>query len=250
MYPGVSTAQTHGIIAVVAMPMNDLGQPIGRSLPGWKPRPHPKPVVFEGEWCRVVPLALEHALPLYKALNADGDERRWTYMSFGPFAGPAVFEEFVTGSVNDPSALTFAISHKHGEPTGMANYLRMNPSDGSVEVGRIVLGPEIAKTAAATESMYLMARHVFDELGYRRYEWKCDSLNTASRRAALRLGFQYEGTSRNAVVYKGRSRDTAWFSMTDHDWRYVKPALEAWLAPDNFKDDRQLTTLSSHMTYQ
>ena len=133
-----------------------------------------------------------------------------------------------------------------GRALGIANYMRIDPANGSVEVGGILFGTSLQRTAAATESMYLMARHVFEDLGYRRYEWKCDDLNAPSCAAARRLGFAYEGTHRNAVVYRGRSRDTAWFSITDEEWPVLTPAYEKWLDPANFDAaGGQLTSLSS-----
>lgn len=193
------------------------------------------------------PLSLDHSNALFNALHDDGDVGRWTYRSDGPFGDAQEFAESVADAEASSSSLTLAIV-ADGRATGMASYARIDPGNGSLEVGGIIFGPTLARTVAATEAMYLMARHVFDDLGYRRYEWKCDSLNVASRHAALRLGFEYEGTWRNAVVYKGRNRDTAWFSMTDREWAsYVKPALESWLEPGNFREGKQLTPLSSHM---
>jgi RimJ/RimL family protein N-acetyltransferase len=120
------------------------------------------------------------------------------------------------------------------EPLGIASYLRIDPGNGVIEVGHLHFGPQLQRTPAATEAMALMMARAFDELGYRRYEWKCDSLNAPSRAAALRLGFTFEGIFRNAVVVKGRSRDTAWFSVTDAEWPKVRAGFEAWLAPANF----------------
>lgn len=230
----------------MATQTNELGQQVGAALPDWTPRASPQPVVLEGEWCRLEPLSLDHSDALYSAFHDDGDARRWTYVPHGPFADKDEYAAHVTHMVNRPESVTYAIC-VDGAAGGVASYLRIDPANGSIEVGEIMLGPQLARTTAATEAMYLMARHVFDDLGYRRYEWKCDSLNVASRHAALRLGFEYEGTWRKAVVYKGRNRDTAWFSMTDQDWSCVRPALDAWLAPENFHDGAQLTSLASHL---
>jgi RimJ/RimL family protein N-acetyltransferase len=143
---------------------------------------------------------------------------------------------------DDP--LFFAIVDPSGNPIGMASYLRIAPAAGSIEVGHIHYAPALQRTRASTEAMYLMMRRAFDELGYRRYEWKCDDLNAASLRAADRLGFVYEGTFRQHTVYKGRSRDTAWYSIIDKDWPAVRRVFEAWLDPENFDErGRQRTPL-------
>jgi RimJ/RimL family protein N-acetyltransferase len=151
--------------------------------------------------------------------------------------------------VEDPTSVSVAVCGPDGTPLGLANYLRIDPANGCVEVGNILLGRALQRTVAATEAMHLLAAHVFDDLGYRRYEWKCDALNALSQAAATRLGFRYEGTFRQAVVYKGRNRDTAWFSITDRDWPRVAAAHRAWLAPTNFAGDgtqrRSLSDLTS-----
>ena len=219
-------------------------QPVGPPVGGWSARPLPGPGPFTGRFCSVVPLAVEHADALYPTCAAPGTEHLWTYLSDGPYPDPAAFRERVAGTVADPTAVSVAISDPAGTPLGIANYLRLDPGNGSVEVGGILLGTALQRTPAATEAMHLMAAHVFDDLGYRRYEWKCDALNAPSRAAAERLGFRYEGTHRNAVVYKGRSRDTAWFSITDTEWPAVAAAHRAWLDPANFDaEGRQLTSL-------
>jgi len=219
-------------------------QPVGPPVEGWSARPLPAPGPFTGRFCSVVPLAVEHADALYPTCAAPGTEHLWTYLSDGPYPDPAAFRERVAGTVADPTAVSVAISDPAGTPLGIANYLRLDPGNGSVEVGGILLGTALQRTPAATEAMHLMAAHVFDDLGYRRYEWKCDALNAPSRAAAERLGFRYEGTHRNAVVYKGRSRDTAWFSITDTEWPAVAAAHRAWLDPANFDvQGRQLTSL-------
>ena len=161
----------------------------------------------------------------------------WTYLAAGPFDDPAGLFAWLRQLHDDPGAVPHAICTAAGRPLGVASYLRLDHVNGSVEVGSIAYGAELQRTTAATEAMYLMARHVFEDLGYRRYEWKCDALNGPSRRAAERLGFTYEGTFRNALVYKGRSRDTAWFSITDAEWPAIRTAFEAWLDPANHDDD-------------
>jgi len=191
---------------------------------------------MEGRYCRLEPLQADvHAAALYDAYAEFPNESNWTYLPYGPFATVSEYKEWISEieSVDDP--IPFAIVTRPDlRPVGVAAYLRVNPPQGSIEVGHLCYSPALQRTAAATEAMYLMMRHVFAELGYRRYEWKCDSLNTASRAAAQRLGFEYEGTFRQAMVMKGRNRDTAWFSILDTEWREIRIALERWLEPSNF----------------
>ncbi|MFP3914917.1 MAG: GNAT family N-acetyltransferase [Actinomycetota bacterium] len=163
---------------------------------------------------------------------SDDDGSMWTYMSVGPFSGREEMEEVASPWLGSPDPLFFTFD-MGGKPRGWGAYLRIEPAHGVLEVGHLAFGPSLRRTPAATEAMYLMMRHVF-RLGYRRYEWKCDSLNHASRRAAERLGFTYEGTFRHHMVYKGRNRDTAWYSIIDRDWPLVGQSLEAWLEPSNF----------------
>jgi RimJ/RimL family protein N-acetyltransferase len=190
-----------------------------------------------------------HGGDLYTAAcGPAGDQMgaMWTYMSFGPFDDFQAFRAWLAPQSESEDPLVFAIIDKaSGTACGMASYLRIVPNWASCEVGSIWYAPTLARSRAATEAMYLMARHVFDDLGYRRYEWKCDTLNAASRRAALRLGFNYEGIFRQHMIYKGRNRDTAWFAMTDQDWGAAKAAFEAWLADGNFDaDGRQRRSLT------
>ncbi|GJD58243.1 GNAT family N-acetyltransferase [Methylobacterium dankookense] len=217
---------------------NAYGQPVGPDLSGWTPRPLPPRTPMEGRTCRLEPLDPEtHAEELFAAFTAAPDGRSWTYM-FGE--RPMDVETYRAGLAaqaagSDP--IFFAIRDRAtGRAAGIASYLRIDPGNGSIEVGHIHLSPALQRTRAATEAMALMMERAFG-LGYRRYEWKCDSLNAPSRAAALRLGFTFEGIFRNAVVVKGRSRDTAWFSITDAEWPRVRAGLEAWLAPENFWDD-------------
>jgi RimJ/RimL family protein N-acetyltransferase len=190
-----------------------------------------------------------HGSDLYAAAcGPEGDHSgdMWTYMSFGPFKDFEAFRSWLAPQAESEDPLVFAIIDKaSGTARGMASYLRIVPHWASCEIGSIWYAPSLTRSRAATEAMYLMARHVFEGLGYRRYEWKCDALNAASRRAALRLGFQYEGIFRQHMIYKGRNRDTAWFAMTDRDWGAVKAAFEAWLMEGNFDaDGRQLRDLA------
>jgi RimJ/RimL family protein N-acetyltransferase len=215
---------------------NEYGQPIGPAVE-WTPREPVGPVELVGRWCRVEPVAAHHLPALHSALVLGSSPSIWTYLAVGPFDDAAGLNAWLRQLHDDPTAVPHALCLPDGRAVGVASYLRLDHVNGSVEVGAIALSAELQRTTAATEAMYLMARHVFDDLGYRRYEWKCDALNEPSRRAALRLGFRFEGTFRNAVVYKDRSRDTAWFSITDDEWVSVRQSFERWLVPSNFDSD-------------
>lgn len=215
-------------------PVNDFGQPVGESLGEWRPPPPPSPLPLEGRTVSLEPLdARGHAGPLHHVFT-DAPGSLWTYMSFGPFADLPDFEATLRGMSELPDWLPYTIL-VDSEPLGFASYLRINPGDGVIEIGSITLSPLLQRTTAATEAIYLMIRNAFD-LGYRRCEWKCDDLNQPSRAAALRLGFTYEGTFRNATHYKGRSRDTAWYAIVDAEWPTLDSAFQRWLSPDNFDD--------------
>jgi RimJ/RimL family protein N-acetyltransferase len=217
-------------------PQNELGQPIGFPVPGWTARPRPERHAMVGRWCRVEPLEPErHGSDLFAANAADREGRMWTYLAYGPFADFAAYRAWLAGAARSEDPLFHAIvDAKDGRALGVASYLRIEPAVGVIEVGHIAFSPALQRTPAATEAMYLMMRRVFDELGYRRYEWKCDALNAPSRRAAERLGFTFEGVFRQATLYKGRNRDTAWYAVLDTEWPERKAAFEAWLAPGNF----------------
>lgn len=219
---------------LIGMPHNEFGQPIGEPVPGWTPRPVIAPVTLTGRHVRLEPLTTAHAGLLYGPMVTDSDPRIWTYYPHPPRMTPAEFEAYVAGVLALPAALPLAVLGPGGTGLGVACYLRIDPANGSAEVGGIVYASALQRTTAATEAMVLMMRHVFDGLGYRRYEWKCDSLNEPSRAAAARLGFTYEGRFRQAVVYKGRNRDTDWFSVTDAEWPALRRAYAAWLDPANF----------------
>ena len=221
------------MLRVTAPRTNEHGQPIGRAV-DWSPRAPVGPVTLEGRWSRVEPAAAHHVPQLYDALVLRSPASIWTYLSDGPFDEPAGLDAWLRDLTDHAGAVPHAICTPGGRGVGLASYLRLDHVNGSVEVGAIALSAELQRTTAATEAMYLMMRHVFDDLGYRRYEWKCDSLNEPSRRAAARLGFVYEGRFRNALVYKGRNRDTDWFSITDDEWPAVRSAFEAFLDPGNF----------------
>lgn len=227
---------------------NALGQPIGEPLDGWEPRPLPPPAPLEGRLCRLEPLdPARHLEALFAANSLDADGRNWTYLPYGPWDSIESYGAWFEAAAASADPLWFAIvSRESARAIGVASYLRIDPANGAIEVGHLAFSPLLQRTAAATEALYLLARRAFEELGYRRLEWKCDSFNEPSRAAALRLGFRYEGMFRQAVVMKGRNRDNAWFSMLDGEWPAVRAALEAWLDPANFDEQgRQRRALSA-----
>jgi len=231
----------------MAQRTNDLGQPIGRPVPGWEIRPLPPRTPISGRLCRLEPLDAEvHSAALHNAYCQAPDGRNWTYLPYGPFESREQYAEWVRRAEQQTDPTFYAIVDAATDsPIGVASYLRIAPDMGSIEVGHLSYSPALQRTAAATEAMYLMMRRAFDELGYRRYEWKCDSLNAPSRAAALRLGFQYEGLFRDAVVYKGRNRDNAWYSIVADEWPALRTAFERWLDPANFgPEGRQILRLA------
>ncbi len=215
---------------------NHLGQPIGFAVPDWVPAQRPPRAPMAGRRCRVEPLDVaRHADDLFAAYGEDREARIWTYLPYGPFETRAAFEDWMTAACRGEDPLFHAIVEAtSGRALGVASYLRVVPTAGVIEVGHINYAPALQRTAAATEAMYLMMGRVFEELGYRRYEWKCDALNEASRRGAERFGFVFEGLFRQATMYKSRNRDTAWYAITDRDWPALKRSYEAWLDPANF----------------
>jgi len=214
---------------------NALDQPIGEAVDAWTPPSPPPREAMTGRYCRVEPLDVaRHAPDLHAANSRDTEGRMWTYLPYGPFASLDDYRTWAAdaASTDDPLFHTI-VGTATGRPAGVASYLRIDPASGSIEVGHIAYSPMLQRTRAATEAMYLMMRRAF-ELGYRRYEWKCDALNAASRAAAERLGFTYEGIFRQARVYKGRNRDTAWYAAIDGEWPALDRAYRQWLDPANF----------------
>jgi RimJ/RimL family protein N-acetyltransferase len=200
----------------------------------WKPVPAPVPVTLCGRYVILEPLdAGRHAVALWQAVK-DHDEL-WAWLPDGPYATESDLRRAIEEKQSAAGAVFLAIvPAATGSVAGYASFMRMEPAQGVVEVGNILLTPGLQRTTAATEAMYLMAAHIFDQLGYRRYEWKCNAKNLPSRRAAERLGFTFEGIFRQHMVVKGQNRDTAWFSILDHEWPARKRAFEAWLDPANF----------------
>jgi len=206
---------------------------------------------MHGRYCRVEPLdPARHAAELHEANSLDREGRMWTYLFSGPFASFDEYRSWLEAKQPSEDPLFFAfVDATRGRAVGLGSYLRIDPAHGTVEVGHLQFSPLMQRTAVATEAMYLMMKTAFD-LGYRRYEWKCDSLNAGSRRAAERLGFRFEGIFRQAIVYKGRSRDTAWYSVVDKEWPARDAAFRAWLDPANFdpagRQRRALTELRAN----
>jgi RimJ/RimL family protein N-acetyltransferase len=219
------------------------GEPIGLPVDA-SPARKPQAVVLEGRFGRVERLdTMRHVTDLWDAVK--GHDRIWTYMSYGPFAGAAAFRDWLAEREQLEDPLSYAIVNRSDQAVGIAALLQIRSAMRAIEVGHIVHSPTLQRTPLATEAQYLLARYVFETLGYRRYEWNCNAFNAASRRAALRLGFTYEGTMHQHRIVKGRNRDTAWFAMLDSEWPVRKRNFERWLSADNFDaGGRQRVSLS------
>ncbi len=219
----------------------------GNVIEGWTAPPIPDQAVMQGRYARLEPLnADRHTADLFAANAKDTDGAIWEYMPYGPFSSQVSYYKWVHKMAGQDDPCFYAIKNlETGRFSGVASYLRIKPTGGSIEVGHINYAPPLQRTRAATEAMYLMMKWAF-EAGYRRYEWKCDALNLRSRRAGQRLGLSYEGIFRQATVVKGRNRDTAWLAAIDKDWPALKAAFESWLAPVNFDSDgRQMESLAN-----
>ena len=220
----------------------------------WKPVAAPRPLIIRGRYVTLEPLdADRHTASIWEAVR--GRDEVWRWLADGPFESEPALYRAIEGKQASTAAVFLAILPERTEPpsaagyaaaAGYASYMRIEPVHGVVEVGNILLSPRLQRTRAATEAMYLMARHVFEDLGYRRYEWKCNAENEPSRQAALRLGFSFEGIFRQHMVVKNCNRDTAWFAMLDQEWPARKRAFEQWLDPANFDlEGRQKSRLSA-----
>lgn len=196
---------------------------------------------------------MEHSAELFAAYTSSPDptpqhhianSNIWTYLRQGPFTSLTEYETWVRGAIISQDAITYSvINTKTSTPVGTLSLMRIDTTNGVIEVGNVIFSPLMQGTALSTEAQFLLMQYAFDQLNYRRYEWKCDSLNAPSMRAAERLGFTYEGIFRNAVVYKGRNRDTAWYSIIDTEWKFLKPCFQHWLSHDNFIDGKQIHSL-------
>ena len=223
------------------MKMNELGQPIGDALPNFKPGDLPKMERLEGRYVIVECLSKDkHGSDLYEVYGPDSPANMWTYLFQNPVQSQEEWSALLDQMLAAQDRFYYAIVDKEsGKALGTFALMRINRGSRVIEVGSVTYSPQLKRTRLATEAQYLLARYVFEELEYRRYEWKCDAFNQPSRYAAERLGFIYEGTFRQAVVYKGRNRDTDWLAMIDKDWPAVKTRLEKWLSPDNFDENGQ-----------
>ncbi|KAI0873988.1 acyl-CoA N-acyltransferase [Hypoxylon argillaceum] len=218
-----------------------LGPVVGDAA-ALRPSPDTK---LSGQYVTVVGMSTEHIDSLYPHISGDENAYLWDYMLGGPFNELAEFRAVIGGQITSPGMVLYAIIPTNQPTTpsgadnvvGCASYMNINTENRCVEVGSVMFSPKLQRTPAATEAMYLMAKHAFEDLGYRRYEWKCNTLNASSQRAALRLGFTFEGIFRQHMVIKGRNRDTAWFAMVDWDWPSIKDAFDQWLDGDNFDGD-------------
>ena len=228
---------------------NSLGQPIGFSVPDWKPAARPVHKLLTGRFCRLEPLnTARHAADLYAANTLDAEGRNWAYLPYGPFDSLSSYSNWVDqfSATSDP--LFFAIvSHATGKAVGVASFLRIDPANGSIEVGHLNFSSLMQRTPIATEAMHLMMKEAF-ALGYRRYEWKCNALNLPSRQAAQRLGLSFEGIFRQAAVVKGHNRDTAWYAAIDKEWPALNEAFQNWLSPENFDDAGEQRIALSKLT--
>jgi RimJ/RimL family protein N-acetyltransferase len=227
--------------------INALGQPISYAIPNWQSPPFPDPLPIEGRYARVEPLdATRHAASLYAAYAEDRRGAMWTYLGYGPFESEAQYTSWAAdrATSRDPSFYAI-VDGATNRALGALSYLRIDPPNGTIELGHLAYSPALQRTRISTEALFLLAARAFS-LGYRRLEWKCDALNAPSRRAAERFGFLYEGTFRQAVIAKGRNRDTAWYAIIDRDWPRIHTAFGAWLDPGNFgPDGRQRVSLSN-----
>lgn len=228
--------------------MNDSNEerPLGRPVKNWSPRPRPPKEALTGRYVRLEPFDLaRHSDGLFDAYA----DTNWDYMFAGPYADAAVHRAYAAKAMTGDDPFFYTIIDLATEkPTGVASLMRIVPEHGVIEVGNIAYGPSFQRTRGATEAMYLLATLCFDRLGYRRYEWKCNNLNAPSKRAAIRLGFRFEGVFRDHMVIKGRNRDTAWFAITAEEWPARKAAFEQWLDPANFDSaGKQKTRLGSLM---
>lgn len=217
---------------------------LGHPVPDWAAPPSPARTPIEGDYCRLEPFSADrHAEALYRAY--EGADHVWNYMPVGPFADLASYRVWAEQMEASEDPLFFTVVDKaDGKPKGVASYLRINPAAGSIEVGHIAFSPLMQRTRVSTEAMYLFMRNAF-ELGYRRYEWKCNALNAPSRSLAMRIGLSYEGVFRQHMIVKGRNRDTAWYAAIDREWPLIQTAFETWLAAENFDaEGRQKKSLS------
>lgn len=227
--------------------VNDHGQHVGDVVPGWSPRARPERVPLTGAYVALEPISTVHAPALHAALCGPGDEALWTYRPT-PAPALAAFTASVLTWASSPENVTWCLVPTDGSPSGMATFTRIETDHGQVEVASVIYARSLQRSTAATEAVHLLMAYAFDDLGYRRFEWKCDALNEPSRAAAARLGFSYEGRFRHHLVIQGRNRDTDWFSVTHAEWPEVRAAQRQWLDPENFDEVGQQRTALSGLT--
>jgi len=229
---------------------NSYGQPIGEPLPDWTPRAYPQAQTLAGRYCNLVAIdPAIHGDQFFESFGVATDDRDWTYLPIGPFNDLDAWQAQAQRMSESHDPVHFAISDKATDKAvGSIALMRIDPNHGVVEVGYVIYSAQLKRSRIATEAQFLLMHYVFDQLGYRRYEWKCDTLNAPSRAAAKRLGFQFEGIFRQAIVYRGRSRDTAWHSIIDSEWPRLKQAFLTWLDPQNFDELGQQRVALSELT--
>lgn len=223
---------------------------VGPVVPHWSPRPVPEPITKQGAYVRVEPLTSARFADLFAATCGESDDELWTYRPIGRPTSLADLWMHLSEAVESPSNITYCLTSDAGPrgASGVASLSQVDTDHGRIELSSVLFGRALQRTAAATEALHLLMSYVFDDLGYRRLEWKCDVLNEASRHAAQRLGFSYEGSFRQHMVIKGRNRDTAWFALTDDEWPQVSQAHRAWLDPGNFSADGAQRSSLSELT--
>lgn len=232
--------------------LNELDQPVGITTKSISAN-YPQPKKLDGKYCLIEPIDVErHANDLFNAYAVDESGRMWTYMTYGPFEKLEAIEHWLEEARMTEDPQFYAIVDKaNNKAMGLCSYMRIKPKQGSIEIGGISFSPFLQRTRVATDAMYTMAKRAFEDLGFRRYEWKCDSLNEASRKAAQRFGFEYEGTFKKHMMYHGRNRDTSWYSIVDDDWPSLSLAYEQWLRPENFdKNGHQRKRLSDFLHHK
>lgn len=228
--------------------INEFGQPVGAALPDWKPASLPAVATMNGRYCRLEPLdSVRHGNDLFAAYAAAPDNSDWTYLTEDRPSSLTAFHLWLCQRAAEKSFITFTVvCAQRNKPVGLVSYLRIDQANGSLEIGGVTWSPLMKRTVIGTESLWLMIANAF-ALGYRRCEWKCDSLNTPSRNAALRLGFTYEGTFRQMMTRKNRSRDSDWFSIIDGEWPALDKVLRHWLLPANIDERGQQRVALSHL---
>lgn len=231
---------------ITHMPLNQYNQPVGESLPNWLPAVTPVPCTITGRFCYLEPLEPDnHFQALYDAYQIEKGTRNWTYLPYERPESLKAMHTLLSVLKRDNSLVPFAvIPVQTGKPVGFVTLMRIDTASGVLEIGHVNWSPLMQRTTIATEALFLLLQHTFEKWGFRRCEWKCDSLNEPSRKAAMRMGFEYEGTFRHAAVTKGRNRDTAWFSITDTTWPRLQSAILSWLNVSNFDSNgRQIRRL-------